>query len=132
MRLTNALIVDEIRDTESGTVDLIGLREDLYFDALPVVLERLTLFLELQIAPDDRGIKQSLLFRLSDPNGKLLKEVPLSFTIPDGYNRPVAPLDPTLFEIPFEQWGWHFLDIFTTTEHARRLYLNVLPRDPKV
>ncbi|MDX1934305.1 MAG: hypothetical protein SFU56_17015 [Capsulimonadales bacterium] len=129
MRLLNALVVDEIRDTDAGTVDLVGLREDLFFDALPVLLERLTLFMEWEIAPDDRGRRQSFLLRLSDTSQKVLKEVPISFTIPEDYARPVAPLDPTLFEVPFERWGWHYLDVFTPEEHVRRLYLHVLPRE---
>lgn len=128
MRLLNALVVDEIRDTEGGTVDLIGLREDLFFDQVPVILERLTLFIELEIAPEDRGVKHSFLFRLSDTTGKTLKDVPVSFTVPPDYARPVAPLDPTFFEVPFERFGWHFIDIFTPSEHIRRIYLSILPR----
>ena len=49
--------------------------------------------------------------------------------MPPDYPRPVAALDPTLFEVPFHQFGPHFADILINGEHARRLYLSVLPRE---
>ena len=33
MFVSSALVVDEIRENEYGGVDLIGLREELYFDS---------------------------------------------------------------------------------------------------
>ena len=129
MRLLTALIVDEIRETEDGRVDLLGLREDLYFDAVPVLLERMTLFLELEVSPEDRGRRHALGFQLSGDDDRVLKEVPIQFSIPPDYPRPTAPLDPTLFELPFERFGPHYLDIFVGGTHARRLYLTVRPRE---
>ena len=130
MQLVTALVVDEIRDsaTEEGRVDLIGLREDLFFDSVPILLEKLTLFLEVQVGVQDRGQKHRLGFRLSDHSDKVLKESPISFAIPDEFPRMVAPLDPTLFELPFERFGPHYLDIFVNGDHQRRIYLSVLPR----
>lgn len=130
MQIVTALIVDEIRDSEheDGRVDLIGLRENLYFDELPVILERLTLFIEMQVGPNDRGRRHGLGFRLSDHADKVLKEVPVNFALPENFPRMTAPLDPTLFELPFERYGPHYLDLFLDGEHQRRLYLNILPR----
>jgi hypothetical protein len=128
VRILTALVVDEIRETDDGRVDLLGLREDLYFDTLPVLLKHMTLFLEFEVAPEDSGQSHRLGVRLSEANGRVLKELPLRFTVPAGFDRPTAPLNPTLFELPFEQFGLHHLDIFVAGEHARRLYLTVLPR----
>ena len=130
MQIVTALIVDEIRDSasEEGRVDLIGLREDLFFDSVPVVLERLTLFVEMQIGADDRGRKHRLGFRLSDHSDKILKELPINFSLPEEFPRMTAPLDPTLFELPFERFGPHYLDMFVNGDHQRRIYLSVLPR----
>jgi hypothetical protein len=128
MRLLTALVVDEIRENEDGRVDLLGLREDLYFDALPVILERLTLFLELEVSADDRGKDHTLGIRLSEATGRVLKELPLRFTVPAGFERPTAPLDPTLFELTFERFGPHQIDIFLAGEQVRHVYLSVLPR----
>lgn len=128
MRVANALVVDEIRDQEDGSVDLIGLREDLFFDEVPVILERLTLFVELELALDDRGKRHQLELRLADDTGKVLMSSALRFTLPPDHPRPIAPLDPTLFEVPFERFGLHFLDILLNGEHARRLVLSVQQR----
>lgn len=130
MQIVTALVVDEIRDSahEEGRVDLIGLREDLYFDELPVILERMTLFIEVQLSADDRGRRHGLGFRLTDHVDKTLKEIPINFTIPENFPRMTAPLDPTLFELTFERYGPHYLDLFLDGEHQRRIYLNILPR----
>jgi hypothetical protein len=130
VRVLNALVVDEIQDREDGGIDLIGLREDLFFDAVPVVLEALTLFVEVAVYPEDRGKPHGLDFRLIEgETGRVLKEVPLKFSIPLDHQRATAPLDPTLFELPFERFGVHFLDIMTDGEHDRRIVLNIFPRE---
>ncbi len=135
MQVLNALVVDEIREDADGVTSLIGLRDTLHFAQLPVILERLLLYIELEIAPEDRGQPHILALRLSSADGKMLKAVPIKFGVPDDYDLPTAPLDPTLFEITFEQYGLHVIDIFYSDastpnpEHARRLYLNVLPHE---
>lgn len=130
MRVLNALVVDEIRDRDDGGIDLIGLREDLYFDAVPVMLEALTLFVEVAIFPEDRGKSHTLEFRLVEAEtGRVAKEIPLKFAIPLDHQRPTAPLDPTLFELPFERFGTHFLDIITDGEEDRRIILSIFPRE---
>lgn len=130
MRVLNALVVDEIQDRDDGGINLIGLREDLFFDAMPVILEALTLFVEVAIFPEDRGKPHSLEFRFIEAEtGRVTKEIPLKFSIPLDHMRPTAPLDPTLFEIPFERFGAHFLDIMVDGEHDRRIVLNIFPRE---
>ena len=131
MRVANALIVDEIRDRPDGSVDLIGLREDLYFDTVPVILERLTLFIELEVGPSDRGQAHKLELRVSGPDGQPIAMAPIKFTLPAHFPRPVAPLDPTLFDTTFRAFGPHALDIFVNGEQSRRVFLTVLPRDPE-
>jgi len=89
----------------------------------------MTLFVELEVSPEDRGRRHALGFRLSDDDDRVLKEVPIQFSVPPDYPRPTAPLDPTLFELPFERFGPYYLDIFVAGAHARRLYLTVRPRE---
>ncbi|GAB4461285.1 MAG: hypothetical protein OHK0029_26380 [Armatimonadaceae bacterium] len=129
MRVLNALVIDEIRDREDGGIDLIGLREDLYFDAVPVILEALSLFVELEVAPADRGKRHTLEFRLIEADtGRTMHTASLQFMVPPDHPRPLAPLDPTLFELPFESFGAHFVELHVNSELHRRVYLNILPR----
>jgi hypothetical protein len=129
LRVVTALVIDDIKQHDDGRVDLLGLREDYYFDAVPVLLTSLSLFMELEVGPEDRGKRHHLLFRLIDETGRAIKEFPVPFTMPPDYPRPIAPIDPTLFEIPFERFGPHYLDILVDGEHSRRLFLSILPRD---
>lgn len=135
MQVLNALVVDEIREETDGITSLIGLRDTLYFPQVPIILERLLLYIELEIAPEDRGRPHLLAVRVSRADGKMLKAVPIKFGVPDDYDLPTAPLDPTLFEITFDTYGLHVIDLFLSDgdtpapEHARRVYLNVLPPD---
>lgn len=129
MRVANALIVDEIRDRPDGSVDLVGLREDLYFDTLPVILERLTLFIELEVGQSDRGASHKIEIRISGPDGVLIAAAPIKFTLPVNFPRPLAPLDPTLFDTTFKAFGPHALDIFVGGDFSRRVFLTVLPRE---
>jgi hypothetical protein len=132
LHVSSALVVDEIRENEQGGVDLLGLREELYFDTLPVLLERLTLFLDLVVAPADRGARHAIDLSVIDPNGTVLKSIPIRFTLPADYPRPTAPLDPTLFEVPFQQFGPHTVEIQLGETTVRRLPLFILQRDSGV
>jgi len=127
--LNSALVVDEIRESEDGRVDLIGLREELYFDALPVLLERLCLFLDFAVTRDDRGRRHELEIRVLDPDEELVQSAPIRFRLPPDYSRPTAPLDPTLFEVPFKRFGLHAVEIRIGDAIVRRLPLFILPRD---
>lgn len=129
MRVNSALVVDEIRLQDDGRVDLLGLREDLYFDAVPVILQSLSLFVELEIAAEDRGRKHVLELRLIDEDGRVSQATPVSFEIPFDYDRPIAHMDPTLFEVTFHRFGPHYLDLIADGVPARRIYLSALPRD---
>ncbi|MBC8103726.1 MAG: hypothetical protein H7Z41_14220 [Cytophagales bacterium] len=129
MHVNSALVVDEIRLHDDGHVDLIGLREDLYFDQVPVILQSLSLFVELEITPEDRGGKHVLELRLLDHDGRVAQATPIKFDIPKNYDRPTAHVDPTLFEVTFHQFGPHYLDLIADGVLARRLFLNVQQRD---
>lgn len=130
MRVVNALMVDEIRDREDGGVDLIGLREDLYFDAVPVILQTLTLFVEVGLTPEDRGRNHTLEFRLVEgATERVMRTASLRFTIAPNHPRPTAPLDPTLFELPFERFGPYYLEIWSNGEPDRRLMIQALQRE---
>jgi len=129
MRVNSALVVDEIRMHDDGRVDLIGLREDLYFDVVPVILQSLSLFVEMEITPDDRGKKHVIEIRLGNDDGKEAQATPIKFDIPADYDRPIAHLDPTLFEVTFHRFGPHYLDILCDGVPARRLFLNIALRD---
>lgn len=129
MRVNSALVVDEIRMHEDGRVDLLGLREELAFDQMPVILQSLSLFVELEITPEDRGRRHELELRLTDTEGRVAKATPIRFEMPGDYDRPVAHLDPTLFDVTFHRFGPHFLDLIADGTPARRIYLNILPRE---
>ena len=129
MRVNAALVVDEIRMHDDGRVDLLGLREELYFDAVPVILQSLSLFVEMEITPEDHGRKHVLELRLSDEDGRVSQATPIRFDIPPGYDRSTAHLDPTLFEVTFHRFGRHYLDLIADGVPDRRLYLTALPRE---
>jgi hypothetical protein len=129
LHVNSALVVDEIKIHDDGQVDLLGLREDLYFDQVPVILQSLSLFVELEITPEDRGVKHVLELRLIDHDGKVAQATPIKFDIPANYERPTAHVDPTLFEVTFNRFGPYYLDLITDNVLARRLYLSVRKRD---
>jgi hypothetical protein len=133
MRLVAALMVDEIRRHPDGQVDLIGLFEDLYLDAVPAALESLTLYLELLVESDDLGRRHFLRLRLLGPNGGAVQaESRINFALPDDpelVGRAV-PLDPTLFQLTLTAFGGHTLEILVddALEPDRRLTLRVAPK----
>jgi hypothetical protein len=129
VKLHSALIVDEIQEREDGSVDLLGLREDLFFESLPVILERLSLFVELEPEAGELGVRYQMDLRVTDPDGKAIAASPIRFTLPADYPRPTAPLDPTIFEVPFHQYGPHHVEIGLGGETVRSIRLNVYPRE---
>lgn len=132
MQITSALFVDEIRKHDDGRVDLLGLFEDIYFEQVPVTLESLSLFVDMEITSADAGRPHVLELRLSAPSGELVQPpTKVRFAIPpeDALSRPTAQLDLSLFQLTFRQYGPHFLEILADDVPARRLYLGIQPRD---
>ena len=128
MQITSALWVDEIRKHEDGRVDLLGLFEDIYLDEVPVTLESLSVFIDLEIAPEDRGRPHAIELRLTDDAGKPVQEpTKIRFSVPTEaeFPRPSAQLDLSLFQITFRRFGSHTLDILVDGAPARSLYLGV-------
>jgi hypothetical protein len=129
MNVNAALVVDEIKIHDDGRVDLLGLREELFFERVPVVLASLSLFVELEITTHDRGKKHILELRLIDDDGRVAQAMPIQFEIPADYERPVAHVDPTLFEVTFHRFGPHYLDLLADGNLLRRVYLNAAPQE---
>ena len=130
MTIANALLVDDIRKHPDGRVDLVGLFEDIHFPNLPVQLESVSLFVDLVLAPEDRGQVRLLEISVLDPTGKAIQEpTRIKFTVPrsDQYDRDTAQLDLALFELPFHDYGPHRIDIRSEGSLVRTLPLRILP-----
>jgi|GEM_PF-2380360 hypothetical protein len=130
MQVACALLIDEIRKHPDGRVDLLGLFEDIYLDSVPVTLESLSVFLDLEVAPEDKGKEHSLELSVTDPDGMVSGEVTrVRFGIPpaEEFPRESAQLDLALFEVPFHRFGPHAVEIRTGGRLLRRLPLFVHP-----
>lgn len=129
MTILNAHLIDDIRKHPDGRVDLIGLFEDLYLDALPVLLENLSLFVDLHLDPEDRGAARELELRVLGPDLAVVQTSQIKFTVPpiDAYPRDTAQLDLALFEIPFHHYGPYRIDIASQGARLRSIPFRVLP-----
>jgi hypothetical protein len=128
LRLTSALVVDEVKKHPNGQVDLLGLFEDLYFDTLPITLDSLSLFLDIELSSEDRGKKHELIFILIGPEDQPLGEPwQIKFTVPSEaeYDRSSVQLDPTLFSLTFQKFGNYAIQIQHNSVVLRRLPLYV-------
>lgn len=133
MEVTSALLVEEVRKHEDGRVDLLGLFEDIYVADVPFILDNLSLFLDIELAPEDRGKKHVLEARLQDADGAPVQPARIiRFDIPDedAYPRPTAQLDLIFPNVPFTRFGAHHLDVILDGKTARRVYLSVQPQSP--
>ena len=113
MTVTAALFVDSVRQSDDGTVDLVGLVEGFHFPSLPVTVEDLLLFLRLALDPDDRGKPVRLSFHLLGPDGQQKSpESVLSVKIPSEGELPApdATLLPKL-SLTFHRPGVHRLEL---------------------
>lgn len=131
MKVTTALLVDEVRKHEDGRVDLLGLFEDIYVASVPFILDNLSLFLDLEIAPEDRGRKHVMEVGLLDADGAPVQPARIiRFDIPDedAYPRSTAQLDLIFPNVPFNRFGAHHLDVILDGKTARRVYLSVQPQ----
>jgi hypothetical protein len=128
----NALLVDEIRKHPSGQVDLIGLYEDIYLDQVPSTLENIQLFMDLELAPADRGKRHQIEVRILHPVTKEIVGQPLTirFEVPEAaqFARNTAQLDLSFFDITFPTLGQYTIEIHWAGEVQRRLPLYVYPR----
>jgi hypothetical protein len=128
MQVITALLVDEVRKHPEGGVDLIGLFEDIYLDEVPVKLDNMSLFIDLALAPADKGVAHTLEFVLVSPDGSTRGEATkIRFGVPPHaeFPRDSAQLDLVLFEQTFYSFGTHYVDIRKDGQVLRRIPLHV-------
>lgn len=126
MQVITALLVDEVRKHSEGGVDLIGLFEDIYLDQVPVKLDALSLYVDLALAPTDKGVAHTLEFRFVGPDGVARGEsTKIRFSVPPHaeFPRESAQLDIVLFEQTFYQFGTYYIEIRRNDELLRRIPL---------
>lgn len=134
MEVTAALLVDEIKKHPDGRVDLLGLFEDIYVGSVPFALDNLSLFLDLELAPEDRGRKHVMEVHLLDADaGPVQPARIIKFDVPaeDDYPRSTAQLDLIFPSVTFRRFGVHHLDIVLDGRRARRVYLSIQPASPE-
>jgi len=132
MEVTSALLVDQVVKHPDGRVDLLGLFEDVYVESVPVTLESLTLFLDLEIAPNDKGRPHRLELRLVDAAGTLVQPaLRVGFDLPsaDEYPRSTAQLDLDFADATFRCFGDHVIEVALDGETKRRVHLSLQPRE---
>ena len=132
MEVTAALLVDEVKRHPDGRVDLLGLFEDIYVESVPFLLDNLSLFLDLEIGPEDKGKPHVLEVRLLGEDGAPVHPARIiRFDVPAGdqYPRSTAQLDLIFPNVPFARFGVHYLDVLLDGRGARRVYLNIEPRE---
>ena len=124
MIISCAVFVDGVRQGESG-IDLCGLSEGFGFPSLPVTLEKMPLFLNLELDAADRGKACRLEFHLLSPNGQALDSPNwLDFTLPTEEDTVTAKLLPTL-DLTFHSFGIHTLEIRHEGKVLQRLRLMI-------
>jgi len=130
MQVLCALLIDEIRKHPDGRVDLLGLYEDIYLDQISVTLESISLFVDLEIYPEDKGREHSLELRVTDPDGTVVGDTTrIRFAVPPGddFPRESAQLDLAMFNIALHRYGPHSVEIAAGGKLLRRLPLFVHP-----
>ena len=124
MTISTAVFVDSVRQRDDGGLDLCGLTEGFGFPSLPVTLEEVPLFLNLEIDEQDRAQKCRIAFHLLTPSGQQVdSENRLEFTLP-GDDVPTAKLLPAL-NLTFHHFGIHTLEIRRDDLVLQRLHLSI-------
>ena len=130
MELLTAVLAHEVRVSEAGTVDLLGLFGDIYTDSVPFTLPQFTVFLDIEFGPADLGQSHVIGFRLLDSQGRsVTPPVGVRFDAPrhDPKPRTVMQHVQNYRDVTFLSLGAHFLDVVYRGQTLRRLFLNVLP-----
>ena len=100
-------------------------RRALVFPSLPVTLEKMPLFLNLELEDEDRGKACRLEFHLLSPNLQALDSPNwLDFTLPSDDEAVTAKLLPTL-DLTFHTFGIHTLEIRHEGAVLQRLRLTI-------
>lgn len=131
MEVTSALLVDQIVKHPDGRVDLLGLFEDVYVESVPVAIESLTLFVDLEVGPGDKGRPHQMELRLVDAAGGPAAPTPLrvGFDLPADYPRSTAQLDLDFPDATFRAFGEHIIEIVLDGDVKRRVHLYLHSRE---
>lgn len=123
MTISTALFVDSVRQRDDGGLDLCGLSEGFGFPSVPVTLEQVPIFLNLELDPDDYAKPVRLAFHLLAPSGgQFSPENTLEFTLPT--DTPTAKLLPAM-NLTFHHFGIHTLEIRLGETLLQRLHLTI-------
>lgn len=123
MTISTALFVDSVRQRDDGGLDLCGLSEGFGFPSVPVTLEQVPIFLNLELDPDDYGKHVRLAFHLFAPTGgQFAPENTLEFTLPTDVC--TAKLLPAM-NLTFHHFGIHTLEIRLGETLLQRLHLTI-------
>lgn len=134
MEVISALLVDEVKKHPDGRVDLLGLFEDIYVEDVPFLLDNLSLFVDLEIADEDRGRGHAMEVHLLDEDGAPVQPARIiKFDVPaaEDYPRSTAQLDLIFPNVLFTRFGVHHLDIVLDGRRARRVYLSIQRANPE-
>lgn len=124
MEISLAVLADCANVTREGKLNILGIFNTVYVQSFPGELAQC--FLVVRFAPDveEKGTRQRIIFRLTDPDGKwtteLAAEMQVAVEGPPGSPEadlivPAAPL------VRFEREGPHELKIFVNDEERRAI-----------
>ena len=129
MELLTAVLAHEAKISEVGTVDLLGLFEDVYTDEMPLTLPHFCVFLDMEFVPADLGQSHIIGFRLLDGGGRpVCPPVGVQIDAPrhDPKPRKVMHHTQNFHDTVFRSAGTHHLDVVYRGQTLRRLHLNIL------
>jgi Family of unknown function (DUF6941) len=126
MDITLTVLADGANISREGKLNILGIFNTVHVQSFPGGLAQC--FLVVRLAPDveEKGTRQRIVFRLTDPDGKWVNELTVEMQVP-AEGPPGSPetdlIIPAAPLVRFEREGPHELKIFINDEERRAIKL---------
>ena len=133
MQVDFATIADYAAIDSTGKLTVVGVFDEIYAQQFPVVWPVMVLLLRLRIKRVELGLKQQMLIKLSDADGKVLFQIEGEFTPESAAPSPHRP-DGTVNQIiritntQFPEAGAYSIDVFVNNTAVAAVPIYVLER----
>jgi hypothetical protein len=128
MQVEIAVLADAANISREGKLNICGVFQHIYGQAVPIGWPMMSLVLQLRLLPEETGKRHTLIIRLNGPDGKLVQQFPdAQFEAPadPGSRKVTVPLTANFAGLVFPGFGLYGFELVVDGKSLSTIELEV-------